>query len=41
VTFGEPMHLADGESKDIFLGRARGALLALAPKKAAAERVEE
>lgn len=41
VTFGEPMHLADGEGKDTFLKRARGALLALAPKKAAAERVEE
>lgn len=35
VTFGEPMHLADGEDKDMFLERAREALLALAPKKAA------
>jgi hypothetical protein len=29
------MHLADGEDKDMFLERAREALLALAPKKVA------
>jgi 1-acyl-sn-glycerol-3-phosphate acyltransferase len=35
VTFGAPMHLEAGESKEAFLERARNALLALAPKKAA------
>jgi 1-acyl-sn-glycerol-3-phosphate acyltransferase len=34
VTFGAPMHLGAGESKDAFLERARNALLALAPRKA-------
>ncbi len=31
VTFGEPLHVGDGEDKDAFLARAREALLALAP----------
>jgi len=34
VTFGAPMHLETGESKEAFLERAQNALLALAPKKA-------
>lgn len=32
VTFGEPLHISDGEEKDAFLDRARSALLALAPE---------
>ena len=32
VTFGEPIHVADGETKDAFLARAADALVALAPK---------
>lgn len=35
VAFGAPLRLADGESKEAFLERARDALLALSPKKAA------
>ena len=31
VTFGEPLHVQDSESKEAFLERAREALLALAP----------
>jgi len=31
VSFGEPLHVNDGEDKDAFLERARGSLLALAP----------
>jgi 1-acyl-sn-glycerol-3-phosphate acyltransferase len=33
VTFGAPLGLADGEDKDGFLTRARGALLELAPRR--------
>ncbi|MBF9045358.1 1-acyl-sn-glycerol-3-phosphate acyltransferase [Rhodobacterales bacterium HKCCE4037] len=32
VTFGAPIHVKEGESKDDFLKRAAGALLELAPK---------
>jgi 1-acyl-sn-glycerol-3-phosphate acyltransferase len=32
VTFGAPLHVLDGESKDDFLRRAADALVALAPK---------
>ncbi|MFN3663190.1 lysophospholipid acyltransferase family protein [Yoonia sp.] len=32
VTFGAPIHVQDGESKDDFLRRAAGALAALAPE---------
>lgn len=32
VTFGAPVHVQDGESKDDFLARAAAALAALAPK---------
>ena len=35
VAFGAPLRLAEGESKEAFLERARDALLALSPKKAA------
>jgi 1-acyl-sn-glycerol-3-phosphate acyltransferase len=31
VTFGAPIHVADGESKDAFLARAAAALVALSP----------
>ena len=31
VSFGEPLHVRDGEDKEAFLERARGSLLALAP----------
>ena len=31
-TFGEPIHVKDGESKDDFLKRASDALVALAPE---------
>lgn len=31
LTFGQPLHLADGEDKAAFLARSREALLALAP----------
>jgi 1-acyl-sn-glycerol-3-phosphate acyltransferase len=34
VTFGKPIHVADGEDKDAFLKRASDALVALAPKVA-------
>jgi 1-acyl-sn-glycerol-3-phosphate acyltransferase len=39
VTFGTPIHVAEGETKDAFLARASGALAALAPApdKAAAQ----
>lgn len=33
ATFGAPLQLIQGESKDEFLGRARAALLALAPEE--------
>lgn len=36
VTFGEPMHLLDGEPKAAFLARTEAALLALSPKSGAA-----
>ncbi|MBU2994517.1 lysophospholipid acyltransferase family protein [Octadecabacter sp. 1_MG-2023] len=32
VTFGEPIHVDDGEDKDAFLRRAENALVSLAPK---------
>ncbi|MGE0714322.1 MAG: lysophospholipid acyltransferase family protein [Alphaproteobacteria bacterium] len=32
VTFGAPLRIADGEPKDVFLARARAAMLALAPR---------
>ncbi|MCF2905107.1 1-acyl-sn-glycerol-3-phosphate acyltransferase [Octadecabacter sp. CECT 8868] len=32
VTFGEPIHVDDGEEKDAFLRRAENALVSLAPK---------
>jgi 1-acyl-sn-glycerol-3-phosphate acyltransferase len=32
LTFGEPLHLVPDEAKDVFLGRATAALLALAPE---------
>ncbi len=32
VTFGAPLHLAEGETREAFLDRARSALLALAPQ---------
>jgi hypothetical protein len=32
VTFGAPIHVQDGESKDDFLKRASDALLALQPE---------
>ncbi len=34
VTFGAPIRIAEGEEKEAFLGRAREALLALAPANA-------
>jgi 1-acyl-sn-glycerol-3-phosphate acyltransferase len=34
LSFGEPVRIADGEDKDVFLGRLRDALLALAPPPA-------
>lgn len=34
LTFGEPLHCTEGESKDAFLERARNHLLALAPEEA-------
>ena len=34
VTFGAPVHVQEGESKDAFLARARSALAALAPAPA-------
>jgi 1-acyl-sn-glycerol-3-phosphate acyltransferase len=37
VSFGAPMRLQAGESKEAFLDRARDALLALSPKKAGGE----
>lgn len=37
VTFGTPIHVGDGESKDAFLTRASTALAALAPKNAPSE----
>ena len=33
VTFGAPLNVRDGEDKDAFLGRARTALLDLAPER--------
>lgn len=36
VTFGEPMHLLDGEPKAAFLARTEAALLALSPKSGTA-----
>lgn len=33
VTFGAPLHVEEGEDKDVFLARASDALLALAPQK--------
>ena len=33
VTFGAPLHVEEGEDKDVFLTRASDALLALAPQK--------
>ena len=36
VTFGAPLPVAEGEAKDAYLARARGALLALAPRPEAA-----
>jgi 1-acyl-sn-glycerol-3-phosphate acyltransferase len=36
VTFGAPMHLRQGETKDDFLGRAAAAVLALSDQKEAA-----
>jgi 1-acyl-sn-glycerol-3-phosphate acyltransferase len=36
VTFGSPMSLQDGETKDAFLDRTRAALLGLSPKQAGA-----
>jgi 1-acyl-sn-glycerol-3-phosphate acyltransferase len=33
VTFGAPIHVEDGETKDAFLARAASALVALAPPK--------
>ncbi|NPD20301.1 lysophospholipid acyltransferase family protein [Alterinioella nitratireducens] len=33
VTFGEPIHVAEGEDKDAFLKRAAEALVALAPQE--------
>lgn len=33
ITFGAPLHLAEGEPRDTFLARARAALLALAPAR--------
>jgi 1-acyl-sn-glycerol-3-phosphate acyltransferase len=33
VTFGAPLSVRDGEDKDAFLGRARTALLGLAPER--------
>jgi 1-acyl-sn-glycerol-3-phosphate acyltransferase len=33
VTFGAPVHVKDGETKDAFLARAAAALAALAPEK--------
>ncbi len=37
VTFGAPLHVADGEDKDAFLSRAASALVDLAPPKPDAE----
>jgi len=37
VTFGAPIHVADGEDKDSFLARASAALAALAPEPVDAE----
>ena len=37
VTFGAPIHVAEGEGKDAFLQRAADALVALAPPKLGAE----
>lgn len=37
VTFGAPLHVADGEDKAAFLTRAETALLALAPNERAAQ----
>ena len=31
LTFGDPLHVATGETKEVFLDRARNALLTLAP----------
>lgn len=31
LTFGDPLHVATGETREVFLDRARNALLALAP----------
>jgi hypothetical protein len=35
VSFGAPIHLAEGEAKQAFLDRAAAALVALAPEVAA------
>jgi 1-acyl-sn-glycerol-3-phosphate acyltransferase len=38
VTFGAPMRLNEGEDKEVFIARARNALLALAPANGEAQR---
>lgn len=41
VTFGEPIHVKEGEDKDAFVARAAAALLALRPERATGARAAE